>query len=136
MSDDQRNSTMLFILSGIQNSIKTVDEKIDDRWDKALADLSVQREKLEKLEKEVEHTTKILTTGNGKPSIVTQVFKLQNDVDDVKETSRKTLEEIGKVHKAMHLPIPPQVRVERWKTAGLIVSLLITIASTLAVIYT
>ena len=136
MPNDKDNSTMLFILSGIQESIRAVEAKIDDRWDKAITELTSQGERLDHLEEEVAHNTKILTTGNGKPSIVTQIFKLQSDLDEMRGTCRDTLHEIAEVKKALAPQVPEKVRVERWKTAGLVIGFLGTIASTLAAIFT
>lgn len=136
MANDKDDSTMLFILSGIQASIRSVEEKIDDRWDKALVDLVAQKERLDHLEEEVKHTTKVLTTGNGKPSIVTQVFKLQNDVAEVKETVKTTLDEIGAIKKAVNAATPASVRVERWKTLGLVITFLTTVIASAVAYYT
>jgi len=133
---EKDNSTMLFILSGIQESIRAVEQKIDDRWDKAISELSAQGERLDYLEENVAHNTKILTTGNGKPSIVTQIFKLQSDLDDMRDTARATLDEIEGIKKALAPEMPEKVRVERIKTVGLVIGLLGTIVSGLVAIFT
>ena len=136
MPNDKDNSTMLFVLSGIQESIRAVEAKIDNKWDRAITEITAQGERLDHLEEELAHNTKILTTGNGKPSIVTQIFKLQSDVDEMRDTTRATLEEIEGIKKALTPDVPEKVRVERWKTAGLVIGFLATTVSTLAAIFT
>ncbi len=112
-----------FILDKIQKDIDRMDEKQDEHL-VASTRLSHQ---LDTMSVKVGELNKLLTVDNGKPSVVSQLNSVSNqirttalDVTETKGLVAKLTQDVGEVQKQLGMKTPKEVRVERWKTAGLI----------------
>ena len=112
-----------FILDKIQKDIDRMDEKQDEHL---IASMKLTSQ-LDTISSKVAELNKLLTLDNGKPSIVSQLNNLANqagatatDVSETKALVAKLTAEVAAVQQQLGIKTPKEVRVERWKTAGLI----------------
>lgn len=112
-----------FILDKIQKDIDRMDEKQDEHL---IASMKLTSQ-LDTISNKVVEMNKLLTLDNGKPSIVSQLNNLANqisntaaDVSETKSLVAKLASEVSSVQQQLGIKTPKEVRVERWKTIGLI----------------
>ncbi len=128
-----------FILEKIQKDIDRMDEK-QEEYLVASTKLITQ---LDIITSKVVEMNKLLTLDNGKPSIITQLNSLSHQIGatstDVRATKDLVSElktEVTDLQKQLGVKTPKEVRIEKWKTAGVVVTgLIATIPGILSFIH-
>lgn len=112
-----------FILDKIQKDIDRMDEKQDEHL---IASTKLSHQ-LDTMAVKVGELNKLLTVDNGKPSVVSQLSNVSNQIDttakavtETKELVAKLTTEVSAVQTQLGMKTPKEVRAERWKAVGLI----------------
>jgi hypothetical protein len=116
MADNKLDKdAVLLILNHIKDDIKTLDQKLDE----TVAQTSSQAATLQHLKEDVASLHKVLVLGNGEPSVVVKVAKLDKDVSALKNINPGS---------------KTSVKVERLKVAGKFLALLCIVAAEITVV--
>ncbi len=110
-----------YILEKIQKDIDRMDEKQDAH----LVASTKLGSQLETMATKVVEMNKLLTLDNGKPSILSQLNQLSNqigrtstEVTETKQLVSKLSGDVAAVQAHIGMKTPKEVAIERWKTIG------------------
>ena len=128
-----------FILSTLQADMV----RLENKQDSSLVTSTKLVEQLDAMSGKVVDLNKLLTLDNGRPSIVSQLNNLSNqirttstEVTDTKGLVSKLTVEVSELQKQLGMKTPKEVAVERWKTLGMVAAgLIATIPGILSFIH-
>lgn len=110
----ERVEPIWFILEKIQKDIDRIDEKQDSQ----LVTSTRLITQVDAVSTKVLELNKLLTVDNGRPSIVSKLNNLAQDVTETKTLISKLHEELAIVQHHVGIKTPKEVSIERWKTVG------------------
>lgn len=119
--------SILFILNSIREDIDSLDRK----WESQLKESGVNWEKVNELKSSVDHLNNLVLKGNGTPSILVQINNLHHKIDSISyeiiDKNKHLSAELDHLDKELHiiknkigLKSPRELKIEKWKTVGLI----------------
>lgn len=117
-SPNNRNPEALWwVLDRIQDDLNRMDEK----WDENIAAMTRLTENLAVVSGKVQDLNKLLVVDNGKPSIVTQVRDVSDEVRQVKDLLHTLKVDVEAVKEQTIAKPHKDVQLEKFKTYGAIV---------------
>lgn len=106
-----------WVLDRIQDDLNRMDEK----WDENIAAMTRLTENLAVVSGKVQELNKLLVVDNGKPSVVTQVREVTDEVRQVKELIHTLKVDVEAVKEQTIAKPHKEVQLEKFKTYGAIV---------------
>lgn len=106
-----------WVLDRIQDDLNRMDEK----WDENIAAMTRLTENLAVVSGKVQELNKLLVVDNGKPSVVTQVREVTDEVRQVKELIHTLKADVEAVKEQTIAKPHKEVQLEKFKTYGAIV---------------
>lgn len=97
----------LYILDDIKQDVDRLTEKSEAQ----IVTTTKLVENFNAVSQKVTELNKLLTVDNGKPSILSQLHGVNNDIKDLKAM-------VASVQKQVGVKTPQEAAVERWKTIG------------------
>lgn len=117
----EQADSIWYILEKIQKDIYRMDEKQDEHL---IASMKLGTN-LESVATKVAEMNKLLMLDNGKPSIVSQLSQMSNqlgmttnEVSETKALVSKLSADVAAMQSHIGMKTPKEVSIERWKTVG------------------
>lgn len=108
------DKTLWYVLDKIQKDI----DKIDEKWDTHILSTVKLSHDLQSMSGTVQALNKLLTQDNGKPSIVTQLREVSQDLNFVKTTVNSIQHDLEVVKSHVGIKDAKEVRLEKMKNVG------------------
>ena len=123
MASNQTNKSpdaLWWVLDNIQKDLNRMDEK----WDENIAAMTRLTENLSTMSGKVQELNKLMVVDNGKPSVVSQLRSVTDDVKNIKGLVEGLKSDIEAVKQQTCAKTPKEVQVERLKTLGAIAGMI------------